>query len=515
VSLVVQAIQDKVADSKVMRALGFCVSVAHAEFMTREFVRRGLPAVAVSADTNATDRDAALRDLRNGKLNVIFCVDLFNEGVDVPEIDTVLFLRPTESALVFLQQLGRGLRRTDQKFCLTVLDFIGSASRQFRFDLRFRALLGGHRSELIRQIEEGFPRLPSGCAIQLGRVAASIVLQNIRQSLGANFAGLVSELRAMADARRQTGADPNEIRMSDFFRDAALDVQDLYKSNGWTWSRLRREAGLTTPPEGPDEARLARAFSRLLHVDDPARLALYRRAARGELSDAELESETPSGRALTGLHFVLWGVNEEVGSLRESMARFRQHAALAAELAELLSILDDQADHIPQPLDDHIGWNHRIPLAVHSRASLDEILAAFDRLSFSRRGRLRQGVDFDSVTNTDLFFVTLEKTEGHYSPSTMYRDYAISPELFHWESQSTTSVESPTGQRYLNHRTRGSHVVLFVRHRRHEGGRTVAYTCLGAADYVSHQGGRPIAITWRLRRPMPDDFFRDAKVAAG
>lgn len=125
-----------------------------------------------------------------------------------------------------------------------------------------------------------------------------------------------------------------------------------------------------------------------------------------------------------------------------------------------------------RPRDSHIGWNHRIPLAVHSRASLDEILAAFGRLSFSRRSRLRQGVDFDGVTNTDLFFVTLEKTAGHYSPSTMYRDYAISSELFHWESQSTTSVESPTGQRYLNHRTRGSHVVLFGRHRKHEGGRT-------------------------------------------
>jgi superfamily II DNA or RNA helicase/HKD family nuclease len=443
VSLVVQAIEDKIADPAAMRALGFCVSVAHAEFMAREFVRRGLRAVAVSADTHAHDRDAALRDLRNGTLNVVFCVDLFNEGVDVPEIDTVLFLRPTESALVFLQQLGRGLRRTDHKSCLTVLDFIGGASRHFRFDLRFRALLGGHRSELIRQVEDGFPRLPSGCAIQLDRVAAGIVLENVRQSLGANFAGMVSELRAMADARRQMGEDPNEIRMADFLRDAALDVEDLYRANAWTWSRLRREAGLMTPPEGPEEARLARAFSRLLHVDDPARLVLYRRAARGELTDPELEPDSLSGRALTGLHFVLWGVNQDVGSLRESMSRFRQHPALATELAELLGVLDDQADHIADPLDDHVGWNHQIPIAVHARASLDEILAAFGRLSFSRRHRLRQGVDFDIVTNTDLFFVTLEKAEGHYSPSTMYRDYAISPELFHWESQSTTSVESP------------------------------------------------------------------------
>ena len=124
-----------------------------------------------------------------------------------------------------------------------------------------------------------------------------------------------------------------------------------------------------------------------------------------------------------------------------------------------------------------------------------------------------RGSIFDKATGSDLFFVTLEKAEGHCSPSTMYRDYAISPELFHWESQSTTSVQSPTGQRYLQHRAEGTHVFLFVRHRKHEAGRTAAYICLGAADYVSHERSRPIAITWRLRKPM-QRFFREAKVAS-
>ena len=142
VSLVVQAIQDKVADPKVMRALGFCVSVAHARVHGARVLRRGSSGRCRVGRHHADDRDAALRDLRNGKVNVIFCVDLFNEGVDVPEIDTVLFLRPTESALVFLQQLGRGLRRTEQKSCLTVLDFIGSANRRFRFRPAVSGALG-------------------------------------------------------------------------------------------------------------------------------------------------------------------------------------------------------------------------------------------------------------------------------------------------------------------------------------------------------------------------------------
>ena len=514
VSFIIQAIQDKVTDPLAMRGLGFCVSVAHARFMAYEFSRRGLPAVAVSADTLSHERDEALRDLRDGKVNVIFCVDLFNEGVDIPEIDTVLFLRPTESALVFLQQLGRGLRRTDDKSCLTVLDFIGGANRHFRFDLRFRALLGGHRKDLIRQIEEGFPRLPSGCSIQLDRVATAIVLANVKGSLGSRFEGLVTELRAMADGRRHAGGDPAAITLADFLRDAALEVDDLYKSRDWTWSRLRREAGLPTLPEGPYESELTRAIPRLLHLDDPDRLALYRRAVRGQLLESELDSSNPPGRALMGLHFSLWGTDRTIKSLRESMDRLLQHPALASELTELFDILDDQADHVPERLDDHMRWAYRIPLAVHARASLDEIMAAFGRMTFDRPNRLREGTDFDKVTNSDLFFITLEKAEDHYSPTTMYRDYAISPELFHWESQSTTSVQSATGQRYLR-REIGGHVFLFVRHRKYDAGRTAAYTCLGAADYVSHQGSRPIAITWRLRKPMPDDFFQEAKLAAG
>jgi hypothetical protein len=373
--------------------------------------------------------------------------------------------------------------------------------------------LGGHRSDIIRQIEDGFPRLPSGCSIQLDRVAAGIVLANVKGSLGSSFAGLVGELRAMADARRHAGGDPGAIGLADFLRDAALELDDLYKSS-WTWSRLRREAGLPAAPEGPDEARIARAIPRLLHVDDPNRFALYKRGLAGELSDEDLDPGSSPGRALMGLHFSIWGVEPAISSLRDSIDRVRQHPALAMELGELFDILDDQAGHVPEPMDDQMRWSHRIPLAVHSRASLDEIMAAFGRMTFERPNRLRQGVDYDRQTSSDLFFVTLEKAEDHYSPSTMYRDYAIAPDLFHWESQSTTSVQSPTGQRYLQHRTRGTHVFLFVRHRKHEAGRTAAYTCLGAADYVSHECSRPIAVTWRLRKPMPDDFFREAKVAA-
>src|SRR3546814_4053953 len=98
-----------------MRALGFCVSVAHARFMADQFNAKGLPAVAVSADTPRDERRQALQALAAGEIRVVFSVDLFNEGIDVPSVDTLLLLRPTDSPTVLLQQLGRGLRREANK----------------------------------------------------------------------------------------------------------------------------------------------------------------------------------------------------------------------------------------------------------------------------------------------------------------------------------------------------------------------------------------------------------------
>ena len=120
------------------RALGFCCSRAHAEEMAKEFSNRGIPSVAVYSDAQGAfseDRVAAIDKLKSGEIRVIFSVDMFNEGVDITSVDMVMFLRPTESPIVFLQQLGRGLRKCRGKEYLNVLDFIGNYEKagQTRF----------------------------------------------------------------------------------------------------------------------------------------------------------------------------------------------------------------------------------------------------------------------------------------------------------------------------------------------------------------------------------------------
>jgi hypothetical protein len=442
-------------------------------------------------------------------VRALFAVDLFNEGVDLPEVDTLLFLRPTESALVFLQQLGRGLRRHERKDCVTVLDFIGQSRRQFRFDLRYRAITGTTRSEVEKQVQLGFPFLPAGCSMQLDRVATQIVLGNLKSAIPSRRPAMVRELRALTEACSTSG---RRVTLAEFLLETGLELEDVYRSG--SWSGLQRDAGVTVPAPGPYETLIADRLAGILYVDDPLRLSAYQGLSTSAITNAASGTDA---RLVTGFHFAVIPSKIASKTLAESIALLHAHPAIVEELRELLPLLDERSEHLTYPLDlaQPAESPVRVPLSVHGRHTVDDVLTAFGILDFNKTAWKQTGTIRDEPTNSDLFFVTLEKSEREYSPSTLYKDYAISPTLFHWQSQSTTTQQSKTGQRYIHHRNRGGNILLFVRPRKKQDGRTMPYTFLGAADYVSHKGERPISFVWKLRRPMPADFFRQAKVASG
>lgn len=260
---VLRALGEIVQDPLGMRALGFCVSVKHAEYMAARFSAAGIPAVAITGNSDEHKRSQALGALRNGTLKVIFSVDVFNEGLDLPEVDTVLLLRPTESVTVFLQQIGRGLRLAPGKPGLTVLDFIGQQRREFRFGPRFIAMSGIDRADLLRQVEQGFPYLPAGCSIQLDRVAQDAVLDNIRAAVRGGARELVAELRGYGD-----------VPLAEYLRRSGRALDDLYRETVGGWTSLRRQAGFPVA-EGPDQRKLEGAIGRLRHLDDRERVELY------------------------------------------------------------------------------------------------------------------------------------------------------------------------------------------------------------------------------------------------
>jgi hypothetical protein len=207
---------------------------------------------------------------------------------------------------------------------------------------------------------------------------------------------------------------------------------------------------------------LGDVIERLLHLDDPLRLRAYQDALTSPSGSAVDDS---TRRLRVGLCFALAMDRLKSTSLEESLATLHAHPAIVEELRELLGLLDDISEHLTYPLDDELKWPYRVPLSVHARHTLDDALSTFGLLDVGKNLYKQTGVFRHEGTHTDIFFVTLEKSERDYSPSTRYKDYAISSVLFHWESQSGTTQASPTGQRYIQQRERQGNVLLFVRRR--------------------------------------------------
>jgi superfamily II DNA or RNA helicase len=504
--LVLDKVREVLLDPRRARGLGFCVSVAHAEYMAAKFNQAGIPADWLTGESSREQRAQVQGRLRGRDINFLFVVDLYNEGVDIPEVDTVLFLRPTESLTVFLQQLGRGLRLDDGKDCLTVLDFIGQAHRSFRFDLRYRALLADPLLSVAEQVEHGFSHLPAGCVIQMERYARQYVLENIRQALRQARPTLVREIASLAGV---LGRPPG---LGEFLEQHALEPDDIYR-RGVCWSRLCADADTRPDFSEPDETALTRGLRRVQHANSAEHIrSLLRLLESAAAPGPDLTFAEPDGRRLLMLDLCLWGRDRLPSSPAEGLERLRANPVLRAELLELVRYRLGCVDEVPPPLDVPF----LCPLTLHALYTRDEILAALGFWTRMARKEMREGVLHLPEIRADVFLFTLNKTEKHFSPTTMYQDYAINEHFFHWQSQSTTSAESPTGRRYIEHEARGHTVLLFGREEKKASGLSAPYSFLGPARYVGHRGSRPMSITWRLDHPLPAKLLRRmARLAVG
>jgi hypothetical protein len=174
-------------------------------------------------------------------------------------------------------------------------------------------------------------------------------------------------------------------------------------------------------------------------------------------------------------------------SLADGCQLLWQHPQVREELLELLDVLATRVDHLHHAITTHPD----APLRVHARYSRIEIFAAFGVGEGAKVAPWQTGVYWAQETGADLLAFTLDKTSGQFSPTTRYRDYAISRELIHWESQSTTRADGETGRRYQDHVALGTSVMLFARLRATDQ----AFWFLGPATYQSHESELPMALT--------------------
>jgi superfamily II DNA or RNA helicase/HKD family nuclease len=496
--MIVDAWQRMSANPRKSKAIAFCVSVAHAQFMTDQFIAAGLPALCVTGQSTREERESAPRLLTNGEVCVLVTVDLFNEGVDIPVVDTLLMLRPTQSAVLFQQQIGRGLRLCNGKESCLVLDFVGQHSAEFRFDHLLGQITGLNRRQLIDSVENGFNQLPPGCYIHLQQHTREQVLGNLRRLITQNWRRMTAELQSYVNLQGR-----QNVSLASFLHDQALDLADIYRTTGNSgWTALRRAAGLAVNDPGPEEEYFGHRFTALLHVNDPEQIKVMARLATNPIGDSD---NSTNALRLQMLAYQVDGVATRVGSGGAFAQRLKANPNSEHEIGELAEVLELNALPEAMPLPE-LEWT---PLCLHGRYRLNEILTAVGFLTTNRRPFFNTGVLRLKERQVELMFVTLDKRSGFHE-TIAYHDYAISHELFHWQSQNSAAPTTAIGRQYIGSvgdRPNGWKFQLFVRVNQES-----PYLTCGPVTFQESEGDRPMNIIWKLKVPLPAAAFSQFSV---
>lgn len=503
VNNIISSLNKYITDINEVVGLGFCVSKEHAKFMALRFNEAGIPAIALTDESKKEDRNTAKERLVNGEIKFIFVVDIYNEGVDIPEINTILFLRPTESLTVFLQQLGRGLRLSEGKECLTVLDYVGQAHANYNFEEKFRALIGRTNKSVKEYIENGFLSLPKGCYVQLEKESKEYILRNIKSAANTKN-NLISKIRTFK------GDTDLELTLDNFLTYHNLSLTDFYgKSKDRSFARMCVMAEQREDFYDENEDIITKKLCNLLFINSRRFIEFMVNTINSYDNISEVDFNNEEQLMLNMMYYIFYNDSpNKVGltSINEGINKLLKNKTMMKEVCGILSYNYKHIDFI----DKKVELGYKCPLDLHCDYTTDVIMAAFGYFNEEKKPAFREGVKFFEDKKTDIFFITLNKSDKDFSPSTLYEDYAINERLFHWQTQSKTSIESAAGKRYINHLKNGNKIVLFVREHKTRGGLTSPFTYLGTCEYRSHTGNKPISFVWELNEEIPPSMINKA-----
>ncbi len=500
VEVVDNALNRYLTDPNEVKAVCFCATIKHANYMA-EMLSQKYKAAAMTSENKAQHAEL-LSKFSRGEMNYLCVVDIMNEGYDIPEIDTVLFLRPTESLTIFLQQLGRGLRIADGKTELTVLDFIAQANKHYDYESRFRALTGGTRKSTEDGIKNGFSFLPRGCSIEMEKVAKERILETVKNTIF-NTKRIRRDMQVFED---QTG---EKLTISNFLSYYDIDPYILYKGNN-NWNALKRSIGLLKDTPSVLQLDVEKYLYQFIHINDRDFLVAIKEVVESDFDISVIEKL--SEIYLMMLYYNLFyrkldrlnsELNTNFTSVKEAIAALSGMPSLRQELLELISFTEQSVNRIMKPLCEEL------PFKIYAQYSRDEIniIAAGD----IARGAYMSGKYDIREHKVQMLFCTINKSDKEYSAETMYEDYAIDAYTFHWQSQNNTRADSLAGRLYTEQAKNGWRFLLFVRDTKNNSyGFTNPYYCLGFVDFIDAKGECPMTINWKMHEPIPASILEKA-----
>lgn len=509
-------------DGKKRKTLGFCQNVRHARFMEEQFNLRNIQSISITGENPILEREYAIRDLEddNNPLEVIFTVDVFNEGIDIPSVNNVLMLRPTNSAIVFIQQLGRGMRKHKNKEYLTVLDFIGNYSRAFLVAIALNGSRYYDKDGLMIAVKNDFNDIPGPTFIQMDAIAKDRIL---RQLEAENFNAMEHLKNEYNSFKIQIGRDP--IYLSDYEAyDGAPDPLRFINKKGsyyeFVCGMIGNDDSYKTHLQNLDFVKILRQISDFLPLKRPHEFVLLKSIFEGQIEMNEFYSRLSSVIEVVNVEMCAHAISNLDLEYKDDAQRSRtikmiekNDTTIGASNA-LTILLNDVAKKAI--LNDVIQYG--LLRYYREFGSIDygtpffklyypyqmvdiALLSNYEKSHSSYRG---SGL----LTNGNHYFLFIDLHKEDNTPAAIfYKDKLIDDSHFQWQTPNSTSQDSERGKNIILNVERGIHLHLFIRKFKKVDGISQPYIYLGEAESVSAVGNKPITVQMKLINQLPKALF--------
>jgi type I site-specific restriction endonuclease len=488
-----------------VRALCFCVNQEHAKYMASKFTLCGLKAEILTSE-NEKMRSVRYRQLKNKEINYLFVVDMFNEGVDIPEVDTILFLRPTESITVFIQQFGRGLRKAEGKSHVDIFDYVGNCRAEFNYTDRMRAIIGRTSMSVEEEMERDCPHLPLGCKITLEPKAKEYIMANIR---GAIKRFTTRKITALVQNFDRNHSVP--LTLKNFIEVYQVPLNKLYKER--TWNQLLCESEIETQLSKFNQELSRAVYRKWLATDSYSYFSFIYKLAQDKFKVKVSDLSAIDQKRLLMLYYDLFETAGRFKNLQDMIDELSEDHVLCNEIEEILELLLSKTKALEKEDNSTLKG---FPLKLHGIYTKAQIQVAIGTSTLERKSPAREGAERNKSLNVEAMFVDIIKNREEGS-TTDYDDKALSPYLFQWDTQNSVRPESNVGQAYIN---QTQTMLLFVREQKtfaEDKTRTMGYVYLGRVtlndwEYKNLGSRMQMQIVWNMIEPIPGSVMHFARM---
>ena len=528
-------------DGDKLSAVAFCQNIEHAFFMKEEFTNKGYKSAVITANTSSNERSEILEKFKNKKIEILCVVDILNEGIDIPTINLLLFLRPTMSSTIFIQQIGRGLRKAKNKDFVTIIDFIGNHKKDyllinyFSSEVDNKDTLFTKKEKIINEIKNQFSNIPKSCYVELDRICQNRIIEKIEKI---NFSSKNILKEMYLDYKAEIGKFEDEfLRIRDFdtnielFQELCLKMHSFYNAQlQFEDSKIFKNENEKNPLNTA-ETQFLEYLEKKITLVEPFTFLIIDYLATGKeyINNSDLLNKYKEFFDIKRnfeKYYLLNRIFEELTE-DEILEKNLYGYKFSKKYKNLFlnKKLNEKNNMKSQQKENKLNFINRLKQLIHlglnefKRNDLDEFNENI-LISYKEYKRVELQILLDSkvpkgswragYANTDkdiCLFATIDKTHI-LQENLKYDNSLFADNIIQWISQPKTAHTSSVGKMFINHKELGYNVHIFIRKFAFmDGNKTNPFIYLGKANYHKSSGDKPMRILWELEKKIPQELI--------